>query len=91
MPRDFIESNVLRGEARCCRQGDAMIDPVREVDGPLQRLHTPQAASNDGRPAADAKVLGKLFLASYPISHLWLWELSSPGVARVRVGRVGSR
>ncbi|EJT84884.1 hypothetical protein PPS11_14471 [Pseudomonas putida S11] len=86
----FIESDVLCRQLGRRGDVDAMAHALGVADGPLQRLHATQAATDHGGPLLDAQALGQAHLAVHPVFHGQYREVGAVGLASGRVDAAGA-
>ncbi len=86
---DFIERDILRRQFWCSRDDDGMFDQVRVIDGPLQHLHTTQAATDNGAPVFDIKRQHKAVLTQGPVLHGNDRKVRPPVFTALRIDGIG--
>ncbi|MCY1407735.1 hypothetical protein D9M71_230430 [compost metagenome] len=90
LARDFVEGNVLRRELGRRGNGQAVTNPVRVADGPLQGLHAAQATPDHRSPLVDAQGIGQACLAVDPVFDRQYREFGAEGFACGRVDAAGA-
>ena len=80
---DLVERDVLCREPRCCCNDHRMTQPLRIVDGPVQRLHTAERPTNNGGPLLNAEPIRQPGLGLDPVpdgNHGKIRPIGAPGV-----------
>ncbi len=85
LARHFVEGDVLRRQFGGRGDGQAVAHAIRISDGPLQRLHATQAATDDSGPLADAQQIRQARLAVHPVFHGEHREVGAERLAGFRV------
>lgn len=78
---DFVEGNVLCGQAGCSGNDHSIPDTIGMGDAPLQNLHTTQATTHYRGPLLNTEMVGKPCLALDPVFDCHDREIGSIGFA----------
>ncbi len=91
MSADSGECDVLGREPGRCRDDDGILDLLGLVERPFEHLHPSQRATDDCRPAIDAKVLPQAAMDSDEVSDAQERKFQPVAFSRLGIDRAGTR